>query len=135
MNFFKLAQVVGIVCTTMIAIASGSLADMAYDNDRLIPSVLMWIGAGVAATAVVAMIRGVCGLQTQVNTRQEWFKIRVSNDDNEPSNDFTILATCSLDARIIAFMMDGGFGLRDEAEPILGNRQIELAIKWTEVIK
>ena len=64
------------------------------------------------------------------------YRIRVHNDvDHEtPHRDYTLLATRSLDARLIAFALDGGFGWHDQVEQELKDGHIELAITWTELL-
>jgi hypothetical protein len=65
------------------------------------------------------------------------YKIRVHNDTGlgvVPYRDYTILATTSLDARLIAFALDGGFGGSEIADRELEDGQVELVITWTEVL-
>jgi len=64
------------------------------------------------------------------------YKIRVHNEvePETPYRDYTVLASASLDARLIAFATDGGFGWHDQAERELGDGLVELAVTWTEVI-
>jgi len=64
------------------------------------------------------------------------YVVRVYNDvePETPYREYTVLATASLDARLIAFALDGGFGWRDQAHRELGNGEVELAITWTEVL-
>ena len=63
------------------------------------------------------------------------YKVRAYNDaDETPYRDYTILATDSLDARLIAFALDGGFGWKDQSDWELDDGRIELAITWTEIL-
>jgi hypothetical protein len=62
--------------------------------------------------------------------------VRVHNDvePETPYREYKVLATASLDARIIAFALDGGFGWSDEATPEIDDGQVELVIEWTTVL-
>lgn len=61
------------------------------------------------------------------------YKIRVHNDDPDRPHwqDYKVLATRSLDARILAFALDGGY---NQAMDELDDFNVELAITWTEVL-
>ncbi|MHC4298022.1 MAG: hypothetical protein ACYS7Y_12025 [Planctomycetota bacterium] len=78
------------------------------------------------------------GLPTQVGGRRVGlvpYKVRVFNDSGGriPEPCYTVLATRSLDARILAFALDGGYGAYKELTT-LKDGHVELAITWTEVI-
>ena len=60
MNFFKLAQVVGMISSLMISIAAGGLAEMAYSNGRMFPCMIMAVGSSVAFASAVMMLAEVC---------------------------------------------------------------------------
>ena len=60
MNFFKLAQVVGMISSLMMSIAAGSLADMTYGNGRIGPCVALTIGAVVMFASAVTLLAEVC---------------------------------------------------------------------------
>lgn len=60
MNLFKLARVIGIVCTTTFAVAGASLANMAYENGRIGPSMVMAFGAAWMFAAATTMLVELC---------------------------------------------------------------------------
>lgn len=62
--------------------------------------------------------------------RVQPFKIKVSGDDC-PSRYYTVLATSELDARVLAFTLDGGL---HSSIRTMGQGHIELAITYTEVV-
>jgi hypothetical protein len=55
------------------------------------------------------------------------FTIKVLND-TEPLQLYSVLATSEIDARVMAFILDGGF-----SDKFVDNGLIELAKAWTEV--
>jgi hypothetical protein len=58
-------------------------------------------------------------------------RIRVFHDDGTFANDYNIRATSALDARCLAFALDGGCGDISDFD----DGHIELAITWTRVIE
>jgi hypothetical protein len=60
------------------------------------------------------------------------FHIRVSSDESCPPRNYTVLTTSEIDARVLAFALDGGFGAYDDP---MDQGHIGLALTYTEVVK
>jgi hypothetical protein len=56
----------------------------------------------------------------------------VSSDESSPPRNYTVLATSEIDARVLAFALDGSFGAYDDP---MEQGDIELAKTYTEVVE
>jgi hypothetical protein len=62
------------------------------------------------------------------------YTIKVKGDDEYSAVCYSVPALSAQAARVLAFALYGGFGTFKEAEPVLQDDDIELALTWTEVI-
>jgi hypothetical protein len=62
------------------------------------------------------------------------YTIKVKGDDEYSAVCYSVPALSAQAARVLAFALYGGFGTFKEAEPVLQDDDIELALLWTEVI-
>jgi hypothetical protein len=62
------------------------------------------------------------------------YTVRVFTDEGPPPKDYQVIACTGIDARVLAFTLDGGFGwARFDSLP-MERGHIELALTWTEII-
>lgn len=66
----------------------------------------------------------------RVRRVRRW-KVRVFQDHVDRPCDYTVLAFDQLDARIIAFALDGGF---PKAQTEMQNGDVELVLTYTKII-
>lgn len=63
--------------------------------------------------------------------RVKKWKVRVHRDHVSPYCDYVVYATHGLDARVLAFALDGGF---PEAITEMWEGSVELAIMYTKIV-
>jgi hypothetical protein len=62
------------------------------------------------------------------------YTVKVKGDEDYNARCYSVPALSAQSARVLAFTLHGGFGTFDEADPVLQDDEIELALTWTEVI-
>jgi hypothetical protein len=72
--------------------------------------------------------------QHSTSATYKQYTIKVRGDEEYSSIFYSVPALNAQDAQVLAFALYGGFGTFKEAEPVIQDDDIELALVWTEVI-